>query len=227
MKILTVILFSIILFGMIPLSYGLAHPEPGIYIVNNVNAIPAGSGTNVGEQFQMTWGIENRGNVVLGNITTFGTLDPGVTYVSSNTADCTYDDSIRKITCVGPVSLAPNLGLILYDHILTADVAGIWVNTGVVCGDFDNTQICDPDQSFVNIVAITPPPPIIQDVNVTALNQRIIDLETLVAQLQLRITTLELVPDPEPVDITALENRVNTLEQAWISFQTAWKNVFG
>ena len=47
------------------------------------------------------------------------------------------------------------------------------------------------------------------------------------AQLQLRIITLELAPDPEPIDFTSLENRVSILEQAWISFETAWRNVFG
>lgn len=265
MKLLILLLFSIILIGVIPITYGLSHPEPAIYIVNTIQDIPPLSGTNIGEDFKMIWGIENRGNVDVDNVFIRGTLKSGVTFVSSSSSNCTYDTSTRIIDCLVPGTIAPFQGIIIHNFILTVDVAGTWINTAGVCGNYLGVDYCDFDDSFIVIDAVEPLlitcsvgfeeangvcVSIIQPINVTALNERIVSLENknqeqdvIISQLENRIialesipidltnienrvTTLELVPDPEPVDLTPLENRLTILEQAWLSFQTSWRNVF-
>jgi len=152
------ILFSIILLSMIPLAYGLIHPIADIYLVNVSTAIPdaIGETTEVGENFTLIWGIEVRGNVALTNIITAGILSSGVTVVSLD-SNCVYNDSIRKITCTGPTVLEPFQGLIIYRNILSADVAGTWINAAQVCGDNGGTPICDTDDTFQDILAVELP----------------------------------------------------------------------
>jgi len=219
-------IMGIILLGMAPLAFGLIHPEPGIYIVNTAQEIPPLSGTEVGEDFEMIWGIENRGNVDLDNIFIRGTLDSGVTLVSISGSNCTYDTNTRILECLIPGTVAPFQGIIVHRFVLTADVAGIWTNAAGVCGEYQGTQICDNDQSFMSVDAV---PLLIQNINVDALNQIIIDLEFKITQLELRIITLEVTPiDLTPIEdrVTILESTVNVIERWIIAFQTAWNNVF-
>jgi len=247
---------------MMPLAYGLIHPEPAVYLVNVAHGIPTGLDIEVGENFLLIWGVGNPGNVPMENVTVFSTLAPGVTFVSTNSPDCTYDDSIRKITCVSTevfIPTNPRTSQITYIHTLTLDEVGFgfWTNAGVACGDFNNTQFCTSDDSFITAIEpvvipdpipdpvpdpIPEPLPLIQEVNVTALGEKLIILEN-------KVIALENAPAPiagpagadgligpqgeqgiqgiqglqgevglssatgSTVDLTALENRITVVEQ--------------
>jgi len=254
---LTLLFFSIILVGIIPFAYGAIHPEPAVYIVNVSDSFPNTSlFTDVGGQIIIVWGIENRGNVPLENVTITSTIESGLTFDRVKTGNCTFDEPTRKVTCVAAALLEPFQGIIRHETIFTVDsfpLGGSFSNNATVCGTYQGVQHCDEDGSFNQINPVEPIPepiPTIQTVNVTALGERLVTLEN-------RVTTLENIPLPttgpqgeqgiqgpigltgqqgergltgEPgsiIDLTLIENRLSIIEQWIIDFTTAWRNLFG
>jgi len=240
--------------GTILVAYGITHlpvvDVPNnvtlgegirVYLVNTVLSVPVQNPFNVGDQMDFRWAIQNTGTIPLTNVVVHSELNPGTSNFVSD--DCTIEGNL--VTCLSP-NLAPGERYGFFSFFVTIEpelVGTLFRSEGKVCGESEGVVYCATDRSIAVIEPLVDPipdpePPVVTDpivlqVNVTALNERIIqfenkvvELEVRVEQLQTQITTLTNT-SPEPVDLTNLENRLGILEQSWSNFVTAWRSVFG